>query len=83
MWYYDKKLPVYVHLGFAEKLFRQLESCNERFEVKMMMINLISRLIGIHDLLLFNFYPFIQRFLQPKQRGKTHIRRKKLSDLRN
>ncbi|XP_064636472.1 protein SDA1 homolog [Lineus longissimus] len=59
--------------GFAEKLFRQLESSNERFEVKVMMINLVSRLIGIHQLFLLNFYPFLQRFLQPHQRDVTKL----------
>ncbi|NXQ28281.1 SDA1 protein, partial [Alaudala cheleensis] len=53
---------------FAEKLLKQLESCKERFEVKMMLMDLISRLVGIHELFLFNFYPFVQRFLQPHQR---------------
>lgn len=59
--------------GFAEKLFKELEGSKERFEVKMMMMDLISRLIGIHELFLFNFYPFIQRFLQPHQREVTKI----------
>uniref|UniRef100_A0A672YDD2 Protein SDA1 n=1 Tax=Sphaeramia orbicularis TaxID=375764 RepID=A0A672YDD2_9TELE len=54
---------------FSEKLFKQLEDSKERFEVKIMMMELISRLVGIHELFLFNFYPFIQRFLQPHQRG--------------
>ena len=36
-------------VGFAEKLYNQLESTTERFEVKLMMINLISRLVGIHE----------------------------------
>uniref|UniRef100_A0A2I2YW16 Protein SDA1 n=1 Tax=Gorilla gorilla gorilla TaxID=9595 RepID=A0A2I2YW16_GORGO len=54
---------------FAEKLLKQLECCKERFEVKMMLMNLISRLVGIHELFLFNFYPFLQRFLQPHQRA--------------
>ncbi|ERE91526.1 putative protein SDA1 like protein [Cricetulus griseus] len=58
---------------FAEKLLKQLESCKERFEVKMMFMNLISRLVGIHELFLFNFYPFVQRFLQPHQREVTKI----------
>ncbi|KAM9381673.1 protein SDA1 homolog isoform 2-T2 [Phaethornis superciliosus] len=58
---------------FAEKLLKQLESCKERFEVKMMFMDLISRLVGIHELFLFNFYPFIQRFLQPHQREVTRI----------
>ncbi|XP_010707960.1 protein SDA1 homolog [Meleagris gallopavo] len=58
---------------FAEKLLKQLENCKERFEVKMMLMDLISRLVGIHELFLFNFYPFIQRFLQPHQREVTKI----------
>ncbi|CAD7678002.1 unnamed protein product [Nyctereutes procyonoides] len=58
---------------FAEKLLKQLESSTKRFEVKMMLVNLISRLVGIHELFLFNFYPFVQRFLQPHQREVTKI----------
>ncbi|XP_026572918.1 protein SDA1 homolog [Pseudonaja textilis] len=58
---------------FAEKLLKNLESSKERFEVKMMLMDLISRLIAIHELFLFNFYPFIQRFLQPHQREVTKI----------
>ncbi|XP_027710351.1 protein SDA1 homolog [Vombatus ursinus] len=58
---------------FAEKLLKQLETSKERFEVKMMLMDLISRLVGIHELFLFNFYPFIQRFLQPHQREVTKI----------
>uniref|UniRef100_A0A673HJ95 Protein SDA1 n=1 Tax=Sinocyclocheilus rhinocerous TaxID=307959 RepID=A0A673HJ95_9TELE len=58
---------------FAEKLLKQLESSNERFEVKIMMMELISRLVGIHELFLFNFYPFVQRFLQPHQREVTKV----------
>ncbi|XP_062991612.1 protein SDA1 homolog [Elgaria multicarinata webbii] len=58
---------------FAEKLLKQLESSKERFEVKMMLMDLISRLVGIHELFLFNFYPFVQRFLQPHQREVTKI----------
>ncbi|KAM4532784.1 protein SDA1 homolog [Fundulus diaphanus] len=58
---------------FSEKLLKQLESSKERFEVKIMMMELISRLVGIHELFLFNFYPFLQRFLQPHQREVTKI----------
>ena len=35
--------------GFSEKLLHQLEGTNERFEVKLMMMDLISRLIGVHQ----------------------------------
>lgn len=77
-----KKVEVFnfsaIHLihdpqDFSEKLLKQLENSKERFEVKIMMMDLISRLVGIHELFLFNFYPFIQRFLQPHQREVTKI----------
>ncbi|CAF0907524.1 unnamed protein product [Adineta ricciae] len=77
-----KKVEVYdfsaLHLfydpqDFAERLFRQLEASNERFEVKLLHQDLISRLIGLHQLLLLNFYPYLQRYLQPHQRQVTKI----------
>ncbi|XP_029025925.1 protein SDA1 homolog [Betta splendens] len=58
---------------FSEKLLKQLETSKDRFEVKIMIMELISRLVGIHELFLFNFYPFVQRFLQPHQREVTKI----------
>uniref|UniRef100_A0A1A9W0Z4 Protein SDA1 n=1 Tax=Glossina brevipalpis TaxID=37001 RepID=A0A1A9W0Z4_9MUSC len=59
--------------GFAEALFKQLQNGNERFEVKLMHLDVISRLIGIHQLFLFSFYPYITRFMQPHQRQVTRI----------
>lgn len=59
--------------GMAEGLFKQLQAGNERFEVKLMHLDVISRLIGIHELFLFSFYPYITRFLQPHQRMVTRI----------
>lgn len=45
----------------AEKLLKRLGTLNERFEIKLMILNLISRLIGVHQLMVFNFYPIIMR----------------------
>uniref|UniRef100_A0A182MVE8 Protein SDA1 n=1 Tax=Anopheles culicifacies TaxID=139723 RepID=A0A182MVE8_9DIPT len=59
--------------GMAENLFKQLQDGNERFEVKLMHLDVISRLIGIHELFLFSFYPYISRFIQPHQRQVTRI----------
>ncbi|CAN1312861.1 Protein SDA1 homolog [Linum perenne] len=66
--------------GFAEKLFSRLQKCNERFEVKMMLMKVIARAIGLHHLILLNFYPFLQKycqrssnFLQPHQRDVTNL----------
>ncbi|KAL2644731.1 hypothetical protein R1flu_012318 [Riccia fluitans] len=58
---------------FAEKLFTRLRSCNEKFEVKLMMMQVISRTVGIHRLMLLNFYPFLQRYIEPHQRDVTLV----------
>lgn len=58
---------------FAEKLFAFLEATSENFEVKLMIMNLISRLIGTHDLILLNYYPFITKYLHPHQSDVTKI----------
>ncbi|KYN27649.1 Protein SDA1 like protein [Trachymyrmex cornetzi] len=59
--------------NFAEKLFKQIEKNNDRFEVKLMTLDVVSRLIGLHSLFLLNFYPYIQRFIQPHQREVTKL----------
>ncbi|XP_043521717.1 protein SDA1 homolog [Frieseomelitta varia] len=59
--------------NFAEKLFKQLERNNDRFEIKLLTLDVISRLIGLHNLFLLNFYPYLQRFLQPHQREVTKL----------
>jgi len=59
---------------FAEKLFVRLQkSSSEKMETRMAMIALISRIIGVHKLILLNFYPFLQRYLQPHQRDVTTL----------
>lgn len=54
---------------FAERLFRDLQTRRkkESFEIRLVFINLISRLVGTHHLILFNLYPFLQRYLHPSQ----------------
>ena len=57
----------------AERLYKKLEGMNERFEVKLLTMNLISRLIGIHKLYLPNYYAMLQRYLYPHQREVTKV----------
>ena len=60
--------------SFAEKLFRVLRSLKKiRFEEKLMFMDLVSRLIGVHHLLVFNFYSYIQNYLQAHQVEITRI----------
>ncbi|KER24033.1 LOW QUALITY PROTEIN: hypothetical protein T265_14503 [Opisthorchis viverrini] len=59
--------------AFAERLFRKLEHCSDRFEIRLLLLDLVTRLIGLHKLLVLNLYPFIQRFLRPHQREVTRL----------
>ncbi|KAH9314952.1 hypothetical protein KI387_023579 [Taxus chinensis] len=59
--------------AFGEKLFSRLQTCNERFEVKMMITKVIARSVGLHRLVLLNFYPFLQKYVQPHQRDVTQL----------
>ncbi|GAB5362961.1 hypothetical protein AAMO2058_000843300 [Amorphochlora amoebiformis] len=59
--------------AFAERLFSQLKSCTDPFEVRLLMMNVISRLVGTHRLILLNFYPFLQKYLHSGQSSVTKI----------
>ncbi|KAI8822925.1 SDA1-domain-containing protein [Fimicolochytrium jonesii] len=63
--------------GFAEKLFSRLKHTTStnafRFELRLQMMNLVSRLIGVHKLILFGFYEYVVSFLKPHQREVTAI----------
>ena len=59
--------------GLAEKLFRRLRSSNQPFEVRLLQMNMVSRLIGCHQLHLLSFYTFVQRYLSSQQTEVTQI----------
>lgn len=59
--------------GFAERLYRLLKSSNAAFEIKLLMMNVLSRFIAWHKLLVLDFYSFLLRYLQPHQRSVTQI----------
>eukprot|EP01052_Picozoa_sp_SAG31_P001884 SAG31_NODE_63_length_28659_cov_23.074685_19_plen_839_part_00 len=64
---------IYDPQSFAERLFTEVKKSHEKFDIKLMMINLVARLISTHNLLLLNFYPFLQRYLQPHQKQVSAI----------
>ncbi|RKO88958.1 SDA1-domain-containing protein [Blyttiomyces helicus] len=63
--------------GFAEKLFSRLKNSTSnnsfRFELRLQIMNLVSRLIGVHRLMLFGFYEFLISYLKPHQREVTAV----------
>lgn len=63
--------------GFAEQMFENhLSSRNSNkfdLEQKILFMNLISRLIGTHKLIVLGIYTFFLKYLTPKQRNVTQI----------
>ncbi|KAJ1935687.1 Severe Depolymerization of Actin, partial [Linderina macrospora] len=69
--------------GFTEKLFGKVHAATtatkrggstvDRFEVRLAILKLVSRMINHHQLQLMAFYPFFQRYLQPHQTEVTQI----------
>lgn len=59
--------------GFAEKLYSKLNVKDDRWEVRLMKMNLVSRVIGIHQLTILGFYPLLMKYLQPSQRDVTMV----------
>jgi protein SDA1 len=60
--------------GFAEKLFSRLgKATNEGFPVRLSLMKLIARVVGVHKLMLLGFYPYLMRYLQPSQKDVTQV----------
>ena len=48
-------------------MFSILKKSSEKFEVKLAMMSVISRVIGRHNLFLLNYYSFLQKYCYPHQ----------------
>ncbi|KAJ0719872.1 putative SDA1 domain-containing protein [Helianthus annuus] len=42
-------------------------------QIKMMIVKVVARTVGLHRLILLNFYPFLQNYVQPHQREVTNL----------
>ncbi|KAG2501935.1 hypothetical protein HYH03_000433 [Edaphochlamys debaryana] len=58
---------------FAEKLFSRLAGGGERFETRLSVMAVLSRVIGVHKLLVLNFYPYLQKYIAPHQREVNQV----------
>ncbi|KAK0782652.1 Severe Depolymerization of Actin [Friedmanniomyces endolithicus] len=72
----DKDLRAAAAKGFAEKLFAQhLQPSQPKvrlnLEQKLLVLNLVSRLVGLHKLTLIPLYSYFIKFLTPRQPSVT------------
>eukprot|EP01117_Protostelium_nocturnum_P009869 TRINITY_DN3518_c0_g3_i2.p1 TRINITY_DN3518_c0_g3~~TRINITY_DN3518_c0_g3_i2.p1 ORF type:complete len:598 (-),score=268.80 TRINITY_DN3518_c0_g3_i2:559-2352(-) len=59
--------------GYGERVFNALRKSTEKIEVRLMFMNFISRLISVHKLIILNYYPYMQKFVRPKEQNITYI----------
>ncbi|KAL6785625.1 hypothetical protein ACKKBF_B01005 [Auxenochlorella protothecoides x Auxenochlorella symbiontica] len=59
--------------GFAEGLLRRLQSGGARFETRLVIMTVLSRAVGVHKLLVLNFYPFLQKYIAPHTLDVTTV----------
>jgi protein SDA1 len=62
---------------FTERLFSKLRQVTQKnmfkFELRLELMNLISRLIGVHRLILLGYYEFLISYMKPHQKEVTQI----------
>eukprot|EP00668_Euglena_longa_P011961 GGOE01014383.1.p1 GENE.GGOE01014383.1~~GGOE01014383.1.p1 ORF type:complete len:829 (+),score=314.87 GGOE01014383.1:44-2530(+) len=59
--------------GLAERLFSSLQKSHEKFEIRLLMMQVLGKMIACHDLLVMNFYPYLERLMEPYHRDVTQI----------
>ncbi|CAD7974754.1 unnamed protein product [Amoebophrya sp. A120] len=57
----------------AEQLLVRIMRGNENYAFRLLLLQLTSRLMGRHKLIIPNFYPYLQKYLSPTQREVTTV----------
>mmetsp|Transcript_36756 Transcript_36756/g.60527 ORF Transcript_36756/g.60527 Transcript_36756/m.60527 type:complete len:730 (-) Transcript_36756:43-2232(-) len=58
---------------FTEKLFKRLTANKYLWDIRLLMMNLISRCVSTHQLFLFPFYSYLLKYLRVSQKNITQI----------
>lgn len=58
---------------FVERLFARLQRTSERFEVRVLYLNVIARTVMEHEIVHLPLYPFLERYLEPSQLHATQL----------
>mmetsp|Transcript_9876 Transcript_9876/g.20932 ORF Transcript_9876/g.20932 Transcript_9876/m.20932 type:complete len:879 (+) Transcript_9876:327-2963(+) len=61
--------------GLAEAVLKRLKNpkASIPYKNKLLMMNFVTRLVGNHELLVLNLYPFLQKYMGGQQRDVTGI----------
>lgn len=60
--------------SFCERLFARVQAGGSvRYETRLLLLTLLSRVAGMHRCLLLNLFPYLQKYIQPHQRDVTTV----------
>ncbi|CAK0912206.1 unnamed protein product, partial [Prorocentrum cordatum] len=59
--------------ALADRLLQRVSKGGEPFLFRLLLLHLVARLVGRHELLLLNLYPFVLKYLVPTQREVTKV----------
>ena len=60
--------------GLAEAILKRLKTPKSiPYQVKLLMMNFVTRLVGNHELQLLSLYPFLQKYMGGNQRDVTAV----------
>lgn len=59
--------------GFADRLFQRMQAPGTRHETRLVIMSVLSRAIGVHKLLVLNFYPLLQKYIAPQTPDVTAV----------
>jgi protein SDA1 len=57
--------------GFAERMLQTLRKVRETLDIRVLRMNLISRVIALHEVFLDGFYSHLIKYIQPHQQRKS------------
>lgn len=58
---------------FVERLLAKLQKTTERFEVRILYLNVIARTVSDHDIIHIPLYSFLERYMEPSQLHSTQL----------
>ncbi|CBZ25497.1 conserved hypothetical protein [Leishmania mexicana MHOM/GT/2001/U1103] len=58
---------------FTERLLAKLQRTSERFEVRLLYLNVIARTVSEHEVLHLPLYGFLERYMEPSQLHATQL----------
>ncbi|CBH11236.1 hypothetical protein, conserved [Trypanosoma brucei gambiense DAL972] len=58
---------------FVERLLARLQKTSERFEVRVLYLNVIARTVSEHEVVHLPLYGFLERYMEPSQLHSTQL----------